>query len=737
MYDLSVEHGDHSFIHESGVIVHNCAFVIANRPISEFIPLTSVSDVMVTAYTAPSVEAVGGLKMDFLGLGCLDDIGDAIQLIQSRYAHNVDMSQYRIIDHEENLVGWSGPPREKRFSIILNGRRVPSQRLLPMGDKFVDIWDLPGDQAVFADVATGKTETVFQFNTPGAVQWLEHFAYRKPNGNYAIDSIEAMSAFTALDRPGPLDIPVSNPDEPNKKHNMLVEYARRARGANPSPDVLQIFNELIPETYGVMVYQEQLQRVYQQLTGCSGSDAEEFRSNVAKKKKAKIEKAYKPFIEKAGAKIGKENAEAAWQFFITWAKYGFNKSHSVCYSVDGYACAYLKHHYPLEWWTAILRNADKTEIQEKFWRHCGQLIDLPDVKLSGENFEIQGTRIRAPLNLLHGVGDKAQAQLTAYAPYTDIDDFCRKIDLHRVRGGEWVTKLKTRKDTKNKYRNEEGKLVSPEITEEVATFKRGNSALNRGVVEKLILSGSMDSLFPPEMHLGEQLNDFERALAAAVNATNEELAKRPGAEKPKLVKPQTVDKAKWDLSRLKRFQIKKSILPAYSMDLLPEIRGATDFVEDTNDGPVINWQPPNSSRVIKLDVMSASEVERADRTTLAEDEMLQVAVAAYVESTRPFTWGDEKKEACEVVLDVAGARMQFVKWGGKAGVIPELFKGSLAGSIVFAVLTKFKTEKPFALDDLLVVQPSLEQSQKQTETKPEKEEEDEAGTEADVGSDPE
>jgi hypothetical protein len=66
---------------------------------------------------------------------------------------------------------------------------------------------------------------------------------------------------------------------------------------------------LIPETHGVMVYQEQLQRMYQQLTGCSGPEAEEFRKNVAKKKKQKIEKAYLPFIESAGAKIGKENAE--------------------------------------------------------------------------------------------------------------------------------------------------------------------------------------------------------------------------------------------------------------------------------------------------------------------------------------------------------------------------------------------------------------------------------------------
>lgn len=690
---------------------HACAFVIANRPIHEFIPLTSVGDVSVTAYTAPSVEAVGGLKMDFLVVNSLNDIGDAIKLIQKRTG--------------------------KQFvETKLAGRRVPWFRLVPHkidtpvpfdpeavdAYKVFDIWDLPADQAVFADVACGRTETVFQYNTPGAVQWLEHFGYQKPNGNYAIDSVDGMAAFTALDRPGPLDMNVPNPDD-GGEHNLLVEYARRARGATPSPGVLKVFDELIPETYGVMVYQEQLQRVYQQLTGCSGPEAEEFRTLAAKKKLQKLQKLYTPFIERASAKIGEESAKAAWEFFITWAKYGFNKSHAVCYAVTGYACAYLKHHYPLEWWTSVLKNASKNEVNEKFWRHCGHLIDLPDVKLSGPTFEIQNERIRAPLNLLMGVGETAHAQISKYAPYTDIVDFCQKIEQHREETGAILEKEERYKDTKNKFRNEEGKLVSPEVVGSVKVLKKGYSALNRGVVHTLILSGAMDSLFPSEMHVGEQLMAYERAMADAVNATAAKIHAQSGSvKKYKVIKPEEVDPAVWDIGPVRRYQTRKGILPAYGADLIPFLRSRTDLPIDFTEGatPVVYYEPPRApGRVVTLGVAQAADISKLERTPIEEGTNLEIAVVAYVESTRPWSFEKDgnRQEACELQLDVEGERFKFVKWGRKkeAG-LPDIFKTPLKGAVVLAVLNRFRSDKPFSLEDLLMVQAPLE-DKKTTEPK--------------------
>jgi DNA polymerase-3 subunit alpha len=277
---------------------HPCSYIVGNEPISNFIPLTSVSDIKVTAFTAGPVEAVGGLKMDFLVVSCIKDINDCIKLIQKRHCGELLPSQ------------------------VINGRFVEGHRIIPTDKGLADVYDLPEDQAVFDDISSGRTETVFQFNTPSAIQWLRHFNHVKRDGNKTIDSIEKMSAFTALDRPGPLDAYVTNP-ETGQKHNMLVEYARRARGAEKSEDILPVFNDLFPETYGVLTYQEQLEAAYKHLTGCSAAEAEEFRSNVAKKKKDKVDAAYPKFVERAGAKLGEESAKSIWSSFVSWGQYGF------------------------------------------------------------------------------------------------------------------------------------------------------------------------------------------------------------------------------------------------------------------------------------------------------------------------------------------------------------------------------------------------------------------------------
>lgn len=676
---------------------HACAFIIANRPIHEFIPMTTVSDVRVTAYNAKAVEAVGGLKMDFLVVNSLNDIGDCIKLVQGR--------------HEGKLTF---------TDTTLDGKRVPSCRLVPMHDKLMDVWDLPEDQDVFTDIVTGKTEeTVFQFSTEGVQQWMKQFAHRKANGNFAIDSIEGLSALTALDRPGPLNMFVANPDE-GGQHNLLVEYARRARGETPSPGILKVFDDLIPETFGVMVYQEQLQKMYQQLTGCSLTEAESFRNDVSKKLKSEIDKAYTPFIERAGAKIGEEEAKAAWQFFLTWAEYGFNKSHAVCYSVIGYACAYLKHYYPLEWWTAVLRNASKHDISEKFWRHCGHLIDLPDIKLSGNNFEIQNERIRAPLNLLMGVGESAHKQISASAPYTDIFDFCKKIEVYREETGAWSVKPKVIKDTKNKVVDPEtGRKVSPEITVQVNHLKKGYSALNRGIVTKMILAGTMDALFPEGLHVGEQLQMYEQAVSDAANESLQRLHPRTNDPKPpKQVKVEAVDDKVWNIGPIRRYQTKKAILPTFGTDLrelvlAQKVQGLSPGSSE-GEVPVYYWTNQHTGNVDAIGVGTASDIEELNRVQVQAGGAIQVAVVAYVEAWRCFNYGEDRRQACELQLEINSARFKFVRWGGK-NKLPEIYKQDLTGAVIIAILNKWSNDRPFSFDDVIVVQSPIDANQPEPE----------------------
>ncbi len=288
---------------------HACAYLVSNEPISNFIPLQTINGVTCTQLTAAQVESSGGLKMDFLIVNSLRDIAACIKMVQERSG---DASQ-----------NWDAPGA----AITINNMRTPLIRVIPHKGKYVDIWDPPEDQAVFRDICESNTESVFQFGTPGAQKWLKHFNRARPSNDgeihKALDSIESLAAFTALDRPGPLDAFVDGPND--EHHNMLVEYARRARGEKPIGN-FPLLDEMFPETYGVFCYQEQLTKLYQVLSGCSGAEADEFRVHISKKQKEKVFKDKATFMPGATARVGVEAAEKLWSMMETFSEYGFNKS---------------------------------------------------------------------------------------------------------------------------------------------------------------------------------------------------------------------------------------------------------------------------------------------------------------------------------------------------------------------------------------------------------------------------
>ncbi len=664
---------------------HACARVIANRPVSEFIPITRVSGVPVTQFTAPSVEAVGGLKMDFLTVNSLKDIQDAIQLVQQR----------------------SGRTFEQTY---INNRRVPAFRLVLCPDgEVADVWDLPEDQEVFKDVAEGRTETVFQFNTEGAQQLLVHFNRDRADGTKAIHSIEDMSAFTALDRPGPLDIKVlspdwqGDPDDEMGKHNMLVEYARRAAGLEGSIGVLPILDKLVPETYGVMTYQEQLQRVYQELTGCDGAEAEEFRTNVAKKKPEKVAAAFPGWMERAGAKIGAEDAKKLWDFIETWGQYGFNKSHAVCYAVIAYACAYLKHYYPLEWWCAVLRNAEKDEINKKFWRYCKSFIELPDIQLSAGQWEIQGDKIRAPLSLLKGLGEKAHEQLVKYAPYKSLLDLAEKSQEHRkvnqepVRQIEENGKKKWVKCTMDEYRAGHGDSTTTHLFK----MRLGRNGIHRGIAHTLIVSGAMASLMPDGVSpdFGQAL--YDEAMLEVVGKTYKK----------------SMEKIYPVLDSLGAYQARKAILPAYGEDLRPLLRmDQLPDVLSTPDKTRMRYHYKKWNRRAKREeaadapVIGGKRLDALAVTAPPQDGGWNVGVIAFVEEVRPFRYPKliKDKEAMELTLEVEGGKYKIVHWPDKkSGKLPASVTKIEPGDIVAALLTRYNPAKPFSCNDVRVVRTAL------------------------------
>lgn len=649
---------------------HPCAFVIADRPIHEFIPLQTVGGKRVTSFTAAAVEAVGGLKMDFLVVSNIHDIMEAIQLVRERHG----------------LVG----------SVLPAG--ILPHEMVPLPDRSGDafIWDLPADPEVFADFAAGMTETVFQYHTDGARDWLRYFNRKRPDGRPLIDSVEDLAIFTALDRPGPLDIELVNPDVEGAKHNALVEYTRRASGKTPSPSIHPAVARLVPETYGVMLYQEQLQRVYQDITGCTGPEAEQFRRDVAKKLMEKVNAVYATFMERATQRLGgsREDAQAVWETFETWGQYGFNIAHATCYAVIGYACAWLKRNYPLEWWCGLLRHADKDKINTKYWQHISHLVDLPDVGMSGPKWEIQNERLRAPMTLLTGIGPSAHAQLCHYAPYKRVEDLADAIVRYRedhAAIAEAVAAAQAKIDTEDGEAEapEEVPETVPEPETDAAKPKAPRSPIHRSIVYNLAVAGALRSLFDEDLPAEEQLAAFDNAMLAKVGSKYKSSMKRTFPT----------------LDAVARYQLTKRVLAPYGADLREMLPGDLPaYLSRDGDRMYYQsmaWDHDERREVLVEDPVMGWDVVRAcAEATALPDGGFRVAVLLYVEDVRLFRWGAGKaNEAMELVVDVGGGKMQVTRWpAGQDGKLADRDKSGLKkGVVVAALLQRNRADKPFSI----------------------------------------
>ncbi len=194
------------------------------------------------------------------------------------------------------------------------------------------------------------------------------------------------------------------------------------------------------------------------------------------------------------------------------------------------------------------------------------------------------------------------------------------------------------------------------------------------------------------MHVGDQLNVYEDALAAA---TGEKRGK--------------VDPALWDIGPLKRYQVKKSLLPVYSQDLLPTVQLAHKCFEESDGSYYTTWIPPQSKtgRQITVAVVGAEQYEKLAAMPLENDQSITVAVVAY---------GEEKRGMCKFQFDVGGHRYEFVAWPAKdSDKVAAVYHQPLKGAVVMAVLNRWKDDKPFGLSDIVVIEPPKGQKEKEEE----------------------
>lgn len=558
---------------------HACAFVISNGPIEDTVPIMQVGDVKrVTQPEHKECEYAGLIKYDFLVVSALKDINLCIKNINRNINRKNEKTGYFYHD-----------------------------------DKLTYIWDLPEDGKVFEMLSAGHTESVFQLNTVSVAPFIKRI---RPK------SILDCATITALVRPGPLDFV-----DPKTGRNMAEEYIYRRHGQ--SNGEIEVLNKLLPETYGILIFQESVSKIASELGQMDVIDAENVRIAMGKKK-IKLLNSLKPkFIEGATKQVDQETAEKVWSMMATFSRYGFNKSHAVAYSVISYACAFLKHHYPLEWWAAVLSNADKKEINEVFYKYTKNILLPPDINNSTENLYIDYNRgkIRHKLSIISGLGGKTIDKIIANRPYKDIEDFVRK----GVCGDKLTKQLIHVNVLDSLFDKEDG------LYQKIHKF---NTATQKISYEKKIEKIEEDI---------KNCNDSNKL---------EKLVKKKETIKEKMnhIEISENDSSYFTMSPKEDFILKKSIFPTMNIDLFDVLKEDSSLPIIKGNGKYILEMPTGKS----VPIFSGQQLQLLNEKYVGRD--VYFAVPGYVIDMNTFPYHNNTKKALKMVIDSSGYISEFVKW---------------------------------------------------------------------------
>ena len=356
--------------------VHACAVIMSSVPLLDCIPMWKRPNdgALITGWPYPACEAIGLLKMDFLGLRNLTVIGDALE--------NITINRGETLDLEALTTD---------------------------------------NEAVYQLLSRGDTLGVFQLDSGGMQELLKRMQPTEFN-----DIVAAL----ALYRPGPMGV------------NAHWEYADRKNGRKPiqpiHPELEEDLKDILDETYGLIVYQEQIMEIARKLANYTAGEADGFRKAMGKKKAEVLAAEYEKFSKGMFANgFSKAGVDALWGTIEPFADYAFNKSHAAGYGLVSYWTAYLKANYTAEYMAALLTsvsdNKDKSAIYLSNCRHLGISVLSPDVNESALTFLPVGTDIRFGLGAVRNVGDDVVAAIVRAREekglFTNFSDYLDKIEL--------------------------------------------------------------------------------------------------------------------------------------------------------------------------------------------------------------------------------------------------------------------------------------------------------------------
>lgn len=355
--------------------VHACAVIMSCDPLTDAIPVWKrpQDGALITGWDYPSCEAIGLLKMDFLGLRNLTVIGDALENIQANRGIDLDMDRLPLDDSH-------------------------TYELLSRGDT-LGVFQLDGGP--MRDLLRRMQPTAF----------------------------EDIVAVGALYRPGPMGM---------NAHNDYADRKNDRQEVKPiHPELAEPLKDILGETYGLIVYQEQIMHVAQKVAGYSLGRADILRRAMGKKKAEVLAAEFEGFeagMQASG--FSKPAIKALWDTILPFAGYAFNKSHAAAYGLISYWTAYLKANYPAEYMAALLTSVgddkDKAAVYLSDCRRLGITVLPPDVNESEMNFASVGKDIRFGLGAVRNVGANVVASIIQArkekSKFTDFSDYLNKID---------------------------------------------------------------------------------------------------------------------------------------------------------------------------------------------------------------------------------------------------------------------------------------------------------------------
>jgi len=285
----------------------------------------------------------------------------------------------------------------------------------------MDINRLPlDDKKTYRTLCNGNTTGVFQLESTGIREMTVKI---RPN------CFEDLVAILALYRPGPLD------------SGMAEEYIKRKHGKEKIKYLHPLLDTILKDTYGVIVYQEQVMQIAQVLGGYTMGDADILRRAMGKKDPQEMAAQRERFVDGARAKkIDEKKATEIFDQMETFARYGFNKSHSAAYALVSYQTAYLKTHYPVEFMASLMTSemGDTDKVIKNLSECRAKDIEVlaPDVNESRADFTPIGDKVRFGLAAVKNVGEKAVEVIlesrSKDGPFSSLFDFCRRVDMTAV-----------------------------------------------------------------------------------------------------------------------------------------------------------------------------------------------------------------------------------------------------------------------------------------------------------------